>query len=137
VVVEQLCRRSQASIIGVASVRGIALPDAVHVIVPCDGIGPAPALTLSSGPDDVADGYPQSRVLTGSEASAAAGSDRRWLAVALLASGVAVLLAVALVRRRLGREEGAGARRQDLQGVEEVAAGPQLTLVRVPDEHGS
>jgi hypothetical protein len=115
------------------SVRGIALPDAAHIIASCDGIGPAPALALSSGAVATdADGSSQSPVLTASEVSTAAGSGRRWLAVALLAAGVVVLLSVALVRRRLGRQEGG----EDLQEVEDVSAGPQLTLVRVPDEHG-
>ncbi len=111
-------------------------PDAAHIIVPCDGIGPAPALSLSSGAAGAdADGSPQSPVLTASEMSAERGSGRRWLAVALLAAGVAILLSVALVRRRLGRQEGGDPRPEDLQEVEDVPAGPQLTLVRVPDEH--
>jgi hypothetical protein len=136
VVVEQLCGRAQAPMTGVVSVRGIALPDAAHIIAPCDGIDPAPALALSSGAVATdADGSSRSPVLTASEVSTAAGSGRRWLAVALLAAGVAVLLSVALVRRRLGRQEGGDPRRENLQEMEDVSAGPQLTLVRVPDEH--
>ena len=135
VAVEQLCDRVEAPITGVVSVRGIALPDAPHIVVPCDGIGPAPALMLSSGAVADADGSPQSPVLTASEKGADAGSARRWIAVALLAAGVAVLLSVALVRRRLGPQEGGDPRHSEPSGMEDAPAGPQLTLVRVPDEH--
>ena len=125
VAVEQLCGRAQAPITGVASVRGIALPDAAHIIVPCDGIGPAPALSLSSG----AAGRRRRRLTPEPGArphprwAPTAGSDRRWLAVALLAAGVAVLLSVALVRRRLGRQEGGDPMREDLREEEDVPAG--------------
>ena len=136
VVVEQLCDGMRTPITGVASVRGIALPDAAHIIVPCGGIGPAPALSLSSeavGAD--ANGSPRSPVLSASAMGADAGAGRRWLGVALLAAGVAILLSVALVRRRLGRQDGGDPGREDLQEAEGAPPGPQLTLVRVPDEH--
>ena len=128
VVVEQLCAGARAPITGVASVRGIALPDAAHIIVPCDGIGPAPALRLSSG-DAGPGGSQESPVLAASEARPAAASGRRWLAVALLAAGVAILLSVALVRRRLGRQEGGDPRQEGLQE-EEASAGRSAAHAR-------
>jgi lamin tail-like protein len=134
VAVEQLCGR-RASLTGAASVRGVALADAATIIAPCDGIGPAPALTLSSRAVTDGEGAGQGPALA-SEVSDVAGPVRRWLAVALLAAGVAVLLFVALAGRRLGRQEGANAGRQDLSDGADASAGPQLTLVRVPDERG-
>ena len=135
--VEQLCARPHASITGVASVRGVALANPAHIIVPCGGIGPAPALSRSPGAvgADV-DGSPPSREFAASPMSTSAGSVRRWLVVALLAAGVAVLLFAALAGRRRGRQEGGNAGRYEVPEPEDAATGPQLTLLRVPDEHG-
>ena len=136
VVVEQLCGGVRAPVTGVASVRGIALPDAAHIIAPCDGIGPAPALTVSSREEGAGtNGSPQSRVLNAPAMRADPAWGRRWIAVALLAAGAGVLMSVALVRRRLGRGERGEPGREELHEGEDAPAGPQLTLVRVPDEH--
>lgn len=137
VTIEQLCDQGQPPFTGVASVRGIALAGAARLIVPCDGIGPAPALTLAwRSASATADPVAPPRMLAASETSSAAGSIRRALAVALLAAGVAVLLLAALAGRRLGRPEGGHAGSDAAPEVADAPTGPQLTLLRVPDERG-
>ena len=137
VAVEPLCSRPQASITGVANVRGVALSNPAHIIVPCDGIGPAPALVLPSGASaGDAEGSRRNQVLTASDVSTSAGSVRRWLVIVLLVAGVAVLLFAALAGRRLGRQQGGEVGRDEVPEPEDAATGPQLTLLRVPDEHG-
>jgi hypothetical protein len=135
VTVERQCGRPQPPVMGVASVRGIALSDEARVIVPCDGIGPAPALSLSASAatGDGERGAP-STVPAASEVSAAAVSMRRSLVVVLLAAGVTVLLLGALAGRRIGSQDGVHTRRGDVPEAADSPGGPQLTLVRVPDE---
>ena len=135
--VEQHCDQRQASHSGLASVRGVALPHPARIIVPCDGIGPAPALELAPPPvAGDSGGTTSDQVLAASARNLPAASSRRVLAVGLLAAGVVAILVAALARRRLGPQDGGEALGDDVPEGEDVAGGAQLTLLRQPHERG-
>jgi hypothetical protein len=135
--VEQLCADRESPPTGVASVRGVALADPARIIVPCDGIGPAPQLALAvnevrAESERAAEGRPLASV-TGARSTT---TPQRAIAVALLTTGAAVLLLASLVGRRLGPPDGEDAVAGEPTDGEAAQAGPQLTLVPVPREHG-
>lgn len=135
--VEQLCPELQQLPAGVASVRGVGLGSPAQIIVPCDGIGPAPRLALAAdeaGPEPRP--IDEGRDLAAVGERAATDPLQRGIAVALLAAGAAVLLLAGLIGRRLGPPDGADTAPAEPPGAGESPDGPQLTLVRVPREHG-
>ena len=135
IVVERACSRDGRLPIGIASLVGVATADPPRIIVGCDGARPAPALALIASTESAAE-RPQSNLGASVESAAHATPGRRLLAVALLAIGVAVLIAAVVVGRRLDPDEPDVATPEDQEADESSPAGPQLTLVRLPNEHG-
>ena len=133
--VDRLCGERQPSRIGVASVRGIAMADPLRIIVPCDGIGPAPELGIGPKAAGAAPGDPVGEPAVAGAVGTAA-SPQRAIAIVLLGAGVAALVLGRLVVRRLGPSDAPDATGEEPDEGEEVATGSDLTLVRLPREHG-
>jgi hypothetical protein len=135
IAVERLCRAGKAPTGGLVSLVGVAVADPQRILVGCEGVRPAPALALAAraiGP------------LTSPESAAGAPADpdagpfagRRILAVGLLVAGMAIVGIGVLVARRQPPDDPDDAEEHSEPAVEPVPVPPQLTLVRVPNEHG-
>lgn len=134
--IERLCRRQASPPDGVAMIVGMAVSSPARVIIGCDAVRPAPALALthlrrSSG----------STPATGASVDVQPGgvAGPRLLAAGLLALGAGIVVIGMVIGRRRGSEEAeeaevhaAGEPVQEEPG----SSAPQLTLVRVPNEHG-
>jgi hypothetical protein len=123
---------------GVLSLTGVGLSNPARLIVGCDGARSAPALALTavSLPGPASDAASQQAP---TDDASRGDRGRRAAATGLLAAGVAILVAAVLLARRLGPEDPreTGETAVAMDDVEEQStAGPQLTLVRVPNEHG-
>ena len=134
--IEQACERAQTPRAGAVSVRGIALSGPSRIVVPCGGIGPAPALQLKIASMVTGDRPRTDSVLATAAKADPAGQARRGLAVGLLAVGVVVLVLAAVARRRFDPDGGEQVRAGPLPTGEDPADGPQLSLVRLPPERG-
>jgi hypothetical protein len=133
VAIERMCRGKDRLPVGTSNLVGVAVADPARIIVGCDGARPAPALLLTASaagpPGPVAAPTP-------SDLDGRSALGRRWLAAALLAIGVAILILAAVAGRRLWPEEREAAEPGGRSIDQPASAGQQLTLVRVPDEHG-
>ena len=135
VVIERLCRRGGRLPDGMASLVGVGAADPPRILVGCDGVRPAPALALAKGAHEAT--APSISRASASVDPAATGADaRRLLAAALLAAGVAVLALAVVIGRRLGSKEPEVEDDNEPAGEPSESAGPQLSLVRLPNEHG-
>ena len=134
--IEQACEGAQTLSAGAVSVRGVALSGPSRIVVPCGGIGPAPALQLSA--DKIVTGaMPKADSLLAAAANPdQAGQARRRLAAGLLAVGVVALVVAALARRRFDPDGGEQAHADQAPPGDDTADGPQLSLVRLPTERG-
>jgi len=135
VAVEWLCRRDGRLPEGTASLVGVGLADPPRIVVGCDGIRRAPGLALMT---TVLAGTEPAALAPGAsvDADAAPMAGRRLLAAVLLMSGVAILI-VAVVAARRFAAHGPDVATPDEAAVEEpVPAATQLTLIRLPNEHG-
>ena len=135
VAIERLCRGDGRLPDGMASLVGVGATNPPRIVVGCDGLRPAPALALAAGALGAT--TPSISRASASVDPATTGTDaRRLLAAALLAAGVAVLILAVVIGRRLASDE------PDVEDDDETAdepsgsAGPQLSLVRLPNEHG-
>jgi hypothetical protein len=119
----------------VVNLVGIGMADPPRVLVGCEGVRPAPALALAARV--MAAGAPAGSEVgepTGFDARPAAGA--RALAVALLVAGIALVVVGALVARRWMPDDPEGAGPVAEPAADPPPPSPQLTLVRVPNEHG-
>ncbi|MCA1588019.1 MAG: hypothetical protein LC744_05050 [Chloroflexi bacterium] len=141
VALDLLCADSTHLPDGVLSVTGIGLPDPPRVIVPCDGVRPAPTLARSTAAAPARPGPGSGRAAPAREevdggALATKLDMRRTLAAWLLALGALALSGAAIMWRRLAavpdpdQREGADSE-TDLPDV------PHLTLVRLRRDEGS
>lgn len=135
VAIERLCSRKGGVPDGTATFVGMALASPPRIIVGCDGVRPAPALALA-GQAAMRSAPLASRAPGPLDADPSATTGRRLLAAALLAVGVAIL-GVAMVasrRFRSGNPDMTGSAEPLLE--QPGSPAPQLTLVRLPNEHG-
>ncbi|MBA2265759.1 MAG: hypothetical protein H0W17_05125 [Chloroflexi bacterium] len=140
VAVERLCGTDTQLPGGMVSVVGVAVADPPGVLVGCDGVRRAPALTLlaAAGASSRPPGLTTDASVPG---IAAPDNGRRVLAAGLLGIGVVILIvAVIVIRRRgsdlpddaAGDEHGShGHGGDDLE-----STGPRIALVRLPNERG-
>jgi hypothetical protein len=134
VAVERLCRRAGRLPDTTLSLVGVGLADPPRVLVGCEGVRAAPALGhLSTA---VRDGDEPAAADAGLVAAAVPMTGRRLLGAGLLASGVVILLLAILLARRFGFDDPDAAAPDEPPGEEESSGAPQLTLVRLPNEHG-
>jgi len=134
VAVERLCGRAGRLPETTLSVVGIGLADPPRVLIGCEGVRAAPALGLLS---TVVRGEAEpvrADARLAEDASAITG--RRLLGAGLLASGVVILLLAVVIGRRLGSDDPEVAEPEGQPSEEESSGAPQLTLVRLPNEHG-
>ena len=112
---------------------GIALDTPPRLVVPCDGIHPAPALALArtraSAP------RPTSSAGEVETTATDVGDPRRAAASGLLVAAALALAAAAWLGRRIGPGSSVG--EGPVEGASEAAQPARLTLVPVRDEGGS
>jgi hypothetical protein len=135
--VEIACDRAPTVDDGIVIALGVALTEPTRLLLPCDGIRQAPTLALV-GLAAAVQAKSQPSNATDLDGPGGVPVDaRRAVAAGLLAAGVALVAAAALLRRRLEPAAGGeGAGDADDAEADETPAGPQLTLVRVPRERG-
>ncbi|MGI8999241.1 MAG: hypothetical protein ACR2GO_05995 [Candidatus Limnocylindria bacterium] len=137
VALERLCRREGKVPDGATMVVGVALPNPPRIVFGCDGLRPAPALTLAlAGPAAAGRTSSDSSTPEAVDADASATSGRRLIAAVLLAIGVGIVAAAMVATRRSRLHDRDDPVAVDTVPDEPAAPGPQLTLVRVPNEHG-
>ncbi|MGQ0609354.1 MAG: lamin tail domain-containing protein [Chloroflexota bacterium] len=135
VAVERLCRRSGRIPDGVATLVGMAVSSPPRIVLGCEGVRPAPDLALASMPPGSGTPSP-SPVSASADEGASAARTGRLLAAGLLAIGSGIMGAAVVVRRRIGAHDPGEAGDSDPHLDQPPAPGPQLTLVRLPNEHG-
>lgn len=139
--VTRLCERASAAVDGRVSVTGIAIGDGSEIATPCDGVRPAPSLARASG-RPAAQRDVQAKDLDEGAAVPDTRSGRRRAAAAFLGAAVLAVVGGALVHRRWREPTAdADAPAPSVVGAgpdasDPADAGPRLTLVPVPREHG-
>ncbi|MGH2380745.1 MAG: hypothetical protein ACRDG7_05940 [Candidatus Limnocylindria bacterium] len=135
VAVERLCRQPSRVPDGVANLVGMAVSSPPRIVIGCDEVRPAPDLALAGLPID-SSAPSTSPVLASVDEDASAMGARRLIAAGLLAIGAGIMVVAVVVRRRFGADDPDAASGQESLLDEPLAPGPQLTLVRLPNEHG-
>ena len=136
VAIERLCRQKGSVPVGAATLIGIAASNPPRITVGCDGARPAPALALALGRPTIDPATPPAPANAALDVEPTATDGRRQMAAALLAVGVGAMV-VAIVAGRRYRSDEPEAAKTDASLVEQPpTSGPQLTLVRLPKEHG-
>ena len=137
VAVERHCRRKDEVPQGAVTVVGVAISNPSRIMVGCDGLRPAPALALTLAAAATAGraqaAGPAGASLNGADAATV---ERRLIASALLAIGVGVMLAGIVAGRRIRGDDPEAVAAVEQSLGQPASPGPQLTLVRVPNEHG-
>lgn len=121
---------------GVLSVTGIGVGDSPRMIVPCDGIRAAPTLARAALAVPAAAKDTRAAQKDDRGGAPATPDRRRTLAAWLLALGVLVVSAAAVLWRRLAVGPGSD-RGKDAEGAPDAPELPHLTLVRLRRDGGS
>ena len=133
--IQRFCSREDRVPNGVVSLLGMATSSPSRIVVGCDGLRPAPVLALVATAAEVAE--PTTSISPASvETDATATGGRRLLAAGLLSVGVGILVLAVVFGRRLGSDQPAADEPEEQEAEPTAPAGPQLTLVRLPNEHG-
>ena len=130
VTIERQCRGQGKSPDGTVRLLGIAVSLPTRIIVGCQGIRPAPALALVRR----APSWPAARATVVADAGGTAG--RRLFAASMLAIAAGVMVSVVVLGRRFGAANAVTATGSEPLAEDAALPGPQLTLVRLPNEHG-
>ncbi|MCA1570928.1 MAG: hypothetical protein LC798_11540 [Chloroflexi bacterium] len=118
-----------------ATLIGIAASSPPRITVGCDGARPAPALALALGRPMIDPATPPAPARAALDVEPTATDGRRQMAAALLAVGVGAMVAAIVAGRRYRSDDEAP--KTDGSLVEQPpTSGPQLTLIRLPKEHG-
>jgi hypothetical protein len=135
IAIHQLCGGDPRLPEGIASFVGVGAANPQRIIVGCDGVRPAPVLGLTAGAQRATE--PSISRASASVDPSAGGTDgRRLLPAVLLAAGVVVLVVSIAICRRLRSEEPDADEDEKTDLDPSETAGPQLSLVRLPNEHG-